>query len=181
MMRCDTLPRSIAFAALAAIGWVPWAMFAAPLIGVWEARALYLIGVLVLYVSGLSSTRPNRLRVPVVSGLAAGSVALVAGSTTALVIGLAVVLGVARSGFVYPAAPSRAVVREAILLGGGLLLARLLTAAWVMTSTGLALWGFLLVQSFFFLLPRDRPTAMLQPDPFEEAYRRALTLLDRTG
>jgi hypothetical protein len=179
MIRCDTLPRSIVFAALAAIGWVPWAMFAGPFIGAWAARALYLIGVLALYVSGLTRAGVNRLRVPVIVAMAAGGVALVAGSTTALVIGLAVVLGVARSGFVYPAAPSRAVVREAILLGGGLLLARLLTAAPLMTSTGLALWGFLLVQSFFFLLPRERPNAMPQPDPFEEAHRRALALLDR--
>jgi len=179
MIRCDTLPRSIVFAALTAIGWVPWALFAVPLIGAWEARALYFIGVLALYVSGLTATRPNRLRVPVVVASAAGAVALVAGSATALVIGLAAVLGVARSGFVYPTAPSRAVVREAILLGGGLLLARLPTAAPLMTSTGLALWGFLLVQSFFFLLPRDRPTATSQPDPFEEAHRRALAILDR--
>jgi hypothetical protein len=177
MMRWDTLPRSIVFAALAAVVWVPWAMFAGPFIGVWAARALYLIGVLVLYVSGLTRPGLNRLRVPVLAGLAGGGVALVAGSTTALVIGLAVVLGVVRSAFVYPTAASRAVVREAILLAGGLLLARLLTGTPLMTSTGLALWGFLLVQSFFFLLPRDRPAATLQPDSFEEAYRRALSLL----
>lgn len=182
MMRCNTFPRSVAFAALAAIGWLPWMMLSVPLVGVWNARALYLIAVLTLYVSGLAATPTTRLRVAVATGLAAAVVALAAGSTTELAIGLALALGVARSAFLYRTASGRAVVREVILLFAGLLLARFFTAA-SPASTGLALWGFLLVQSLFFLVPAvcEKPAPTSHPDPFEEAHRRALSILERTG
>jgi hypothetical protein len=93
-----------------------------------------------------------------------------------------VILGVARSGFLYRAAPARAVALEVGLLVGGLVFARFLSAT-ALFPTALAFWGFLLVQSLFFLVAgvRARPPGSRGADPFEEAYQRATVLLERMG
>ncbi len=182
MMRCNTFARSALFAAVAALAWLPWVLVAGPLVGVWNARAVYLIVVAVLYVAGLAPRGPRRASLSVVVGLVACALALVAHTTADLAIGLAVVLGVARSAFLYRAAPVRAVTMEMAFLLSGLLFARFLAGA-ALASTAFALWGFLLIQSFFFLLAGvcARGAAERRPDPFEEAYRRAQAMLDRAG
>jgi hypothetical protein len=112
---------------------------------------------------------------------AAGSViALLVRSTPELAIALAVLLALARSGILYRARPARALATEAILIGAGLLFARYL-GGFTLVSTALALWGFLLVQSFFFLIGGVRVRSLVEggADAFEEAHRRALALLDR--
>ena len=182
MMVCNTFVRSSLFAALAAAMWVPWALIVGPLIGVWNARALYLCAVTVLYIVTLAPKRRRRIVVAVLAGLAAAFVLLVARTTTELSIELAAILGIARSVFLYRAAPARAVASETALLGGGLLFARFLAGP-LLPATTLALWGFLLVQSFYFLIAGVRPRSSVAGgcDPFEEAHRRALALLERTG
>jgi hypothetical protein len=177
MMRWDGFARSVVFGALAALLWVPWALLVGPIVGPWNARALYLIGVTAFYVAGLSPARHRAVSAAVAAAASAAAIGLVARSTAELAIGLATVLGVARGAFLYPAAPARAAVRELTLLVGGLVFARFLTSTAV-PSTALAMWGFFLVQSCFFLIagaPRRSPAA--HPDPFEEAHRRALNLL----
>lgn len=192
MMRCNTFARSALFAAVAAAGCLPWALLASPIVGPWSAQALYLVGTTALYIAGLSpgsarggpalARATRRLTIAIVSGLVAATLALLARTTTELAIGLAALLGVARSGFLYGATPAGAAVKEITLLVGGLLFARFLAGS-SPASTSLALWGFLLVQSVFFLGGRTRPllAAVRSIDPFEEAHRRALALLERAG
>jgi hypothetical protein len=51
-----------------------------------------------------------------------------------------------------------------------------------MAALVLSLWGFFLAQSLYFLLGGTTATAASRhPDPFEDAYGRALALLDRAG
>lgn len=179
MMRCNTFARSALFAVLAAVIWLPWVFVAGPIVGVWNARALYLITVTALYIAGLAPHGPRQITIAVVSGLVACGLALAAHTTADLAIGLAVILGIARSAFLYRAVRVRAVTMEGALLIAGLLFARFL-AGTALASTAFAVWGFLLVQSLFFLVPEVRPrgAAERQSDPFEEAYRRALALLE---
>jgi len=115
-------------------------------------------------------------------GLVALGLSLVVTTIAELAIGLAVILGIARSTVLYRAAAARAVATEAVLLLGGLLFARFLAGASLL-STALALWGFLLVQSVFFLIGgvRARSAGAPHADPFEATYRRAVALLERTG
>lgn len=188
MMRCNTFARSALFAALAAAGCLPWALVASPIVGPWNAQALYLIGTTALYLAGLPPgsaggppAPPRAMRTALVGGLAAAGLAVLARTTTELAIALAALLGIVRSGFLYRAAPARAAAIEITLLVGGLVFARFLAGS-SPPSTSLALWGFLLVQSVFFLIAgRRRLAAVHEIDPFEAAYRRALVLLDRTG
>jgi len=182
MMRCNTFARSALFAAVAATGWLSWVLVVAPLLGVWNARAVYLVGVTAVYVAGLSPQSRRQLPVALATLLVAAVVALIAHTTAELAIGLAAILGIARSGLLYRAGPARAVATEATLLLGGLVFARFL-AAISLPATALALWGFFLVQSLFFIIAGVRPRALSgsHPDPFEEAQRRALALLEQTG
>ena len=179
-MRWNTFARSATFAAVAAAGWVPWALVVAPILGLRNAGTLYLVGLLSCYVAGLSPR--GRRRVAAVTGLAALALACAAGTIIELSIGLAVLLGITRSGFLFRAAPTRAVLTEAVLLVGGLLFARFLGGP-SLASMALAIWGFLLVQSVFFLVAgrRARKLGERQGDGFEEVYRLATALLDRTG
>jgi hypothetical protein len=182
MMRCNTFAHSALFAAVAAAGWLPWVVLAGPFAGVWTARALYLVAVTAVYIAGLSPPGSLRIALALAAGLVGGVLMLAAHTTAELAIGLAAILGVARSGFLYKAAPARALAIEVSLLAGGLLFARFLAAA-SLPSTALALWGFLLVQSLFFLVAGARVSAAGDghPDPFEEAHRRAVILLERMG
>lgn len=182
MMRCNTFVRSALFAAVATAGWLPWALVAGPIVGGGNARALYLVGSMALYIAGLSPQSTRRITVAMVAGLAGCGLALVARTTAELSIGLAAVLGIARSAFLYRTAPTRAVATEVSLLVGGLLFARFLGGS-SPPSTGLAIWGFLLVQSLFFLVAGRRTQSVPErhADPFEEAHRRVQALLERTG
>lgn len=183
MMRCDSFSRSAVFAALAAVGWLAWAAFSAPWMGVPAARAVYLVVVAVLYVAALAAGSAARRHlsqpgVVLFSALGAAGVGLAAGGTIELVLGLALLIGLARSGFLYRAAPARAALLEVALIGGGLVFARLL-AAGSPAPTAVGIWSFLLVQSCFFLVAGSAPRPAASPtDPFEEAHRRALALLE---
>ena len=178
MIRSNSFARSVGFAVLAAAGLLPWLLMVRPIVGTWNAQVLYLVGVTVCYIASLKPLSASVLRVAVTAALAAGTAALAARTTSELAISLAAIVGIARSGFLYRAAPARAALLEAMLLVGGLLFARFLSGPDA-ASVALALWGFLLVQSLFFLAAGVQPRgAAHRIDPFEEAHRRALALLD---
>jgi hypothetical protein len=179
MMRLDSFSRSAGFAALAALGWIPWLLVAAPLVGGAVARALYLVAVTALYTGGLAGSAPRRASVTIAVGLAGIALACIVPGMSMLCVALAVMLGTARSGFLHRANPIRAVAIEAALLVGGLVFARFL-AGGTLLGIALALWGFLLVQSCFFLIggARARPVDGRRGDPFDEAVARATGVLE---
>jgi hypothetical protein len=182
MMPWNTFVRSALFAALAAALWLPWAVLTGPLLGWWPARATYLIVVTAVYTGGLAGRHARALPVAVVVAVAGSVAALLVASTAELAIALSVLLALARSRVLYRAQPMRTLVIEATLISAGLLFVRSL-GGFTLVSTALALWGFLLVQSCFFLIGgvRERPLVGGVADPFEEAHRRAQALLDRSA
>jgi hypothetical protein len=100
-------------------------------------------------------------------------------STGELALSLGALIGAVRSGLLYRARPLRAILTEVALALGGLLFARFLLGPSAI-AVMLAIWGYFLVQSTFFLIPgtkhgRSRASG---PDPFELAHARALALLD---
>lgn len=181
-MRCNNFSRSVLFAALAAGGVLPWLMLARPIFGAEQALVFYLVGVVSAYLGGVAPRRGRRVAVFVAAACAAVGVALAARTTTELVLGLGALLAIGRSAFLYQPTAVRAAITEAVLVGGGLIFARFLIGH-SLVALVLALWGFFLVQSLYFLVGGVRPRAGAgrHPDPFQDAYGRAMALLDRSG
>jgi hypothetical protein len=180
MMRIDSFGRSAAFAAAIALGWIAWLVVTAPVMGVGAARALYLVAATALYTGALAASSPRRASTTVVVAAIGLVLALVAGGGPELALGLAIVLGTARGAFLHRTSPARAVAIESVLLVGGLAFARFL-ATGTAQPTALALWGFFLVQSCFFLVGgiEVRQPDGRHPDPFEEAWARATEVIER--
>jgi hypothetical protein len=136
-----------------------------------------------LYVAGLPGfgVRPRRAAIAL-TALASVALAAYAHTIVALVIALGAVLGCMRSALLYRARPARTAAIELVLLCGGLLFARFLAGPSTL-SIALALWAFFLVQSLYFLIgpPKERARDTMRIDPFDEAHRRAIALLECGG
>ena len=170
------------FAALAAGALPLWLLLARPILGADRAVGAYFVAAAAAYLGAIAPARGRALVVIVVATALGGFAALVTRAPGELVLALGVLVAVARSGFLYRSAPARGVAVEAIVTGGGLLFARFLcgpsTAALV-----LSIWGFFLVQSLYFLVVGARTLGgcSRHPDPFQDAYGRAMALLERGG
>jgi hypothetical protein len=178
-MRWNTFGRSAVFAALAGIGVIAWLVMAGPLLGVRRALAFYLVGLTATYVAGLAPSLRRGLGACVVVAALGSCLAVTTRTLPELAFGLAVLLAIARTAFLYRLRPARALAVEVAFVGGGLLFARFLAGP-SLVSMMLAVWGFLLVQSFFFLVGgvRIRERAAPQRDAFDAAHERASALLD---
>ena len=95
-------------------------------------------------------------------------------------LGLTLLLAFLRSGLSFSMRPARAVVVEIALLGGGIVMAVWLAGAgWF--GEALGLWGYILVQSLYFLVPgrrRPRLQGSFDGDPFDRARDRLNDLLE---
>lgn len=180
-MRWNGFARSLLFAAVVAGAFPVFALVVNPVLGRTTALSLYLVGIAVLYVAGLA---PRRSRGVVAAGIASALGALVlllAPSVGTIAVGAALVVGVCRSGVLYRSRRARALVFETLLLAGGLGLARFLAGPDTL-QVAFAIWGFFLVQSFFFLLggvgERSHGAGTAGLDPFEVARARAVELME---
>ncbi len=180
-MRWNGFARSLLFAAVAAGAFPVFALLANPILGRANVLSLYLLGIAVLYVVGLA---PRRSRAVVAAGIASAlgvGVLLLAPSLGTIAAGAALIVGVCRSGVLYRSRRARALLTETILLAGGLGLARFLAGPDTL-QVAFAIWGFFLVQSFFFLLggvaERADSGGPAGLDPFEVARARAVALME---
>jgi hypothetical protein len=178
-MRWNSFGGSLAFAALAGAAWPVFALAAAPAIGTLAAISIYLVASAAFYVAGLTPRRVHGAGAAIVAALLGTLFAAVTREPDVVALGAAIGVGVCRSGLLYRARPARALATELGLLGGGLLLARFLAAPGVL-GVALALWGFFLVQSGFFLIGgvTEGPRHSRGIDRFENARRQALALLE---
>lgn len=177
-MHWNSFGRSAVFAAVAAAAWLPWALFIAPLLGVWNAHALYLAAAVVIYAAGLSR-RPARALL-VAGGAAAGAllVLLVAASSGELVLGLCIVLALVRTALRDDGYRVRALLSEAMIGVAALLITRAFAAPLPLTAA-LCVWSFFLVQSCRLLGgSAARHEAEAGADAFDLAHRRAMALLE---
>ncbi len=103
--------------------------------------------------------------------------------TSPAILGLVnlLALGLLRSLVLYPSERQRALVVEAMLLGGGLAFSMVLAGTGPFDDA-LAAWGFFLVQSGFALVgARDARPSSERRDPFDAANTRAQAILDELG
>ena len=171
--------KSLWFAAFAAGGLPLWLLLVRPIFGAERAVGAYFVAVAAAYLGSIAPTRGRALVVAILATAAGGLAALLTRAPGELVLVLTVLVAVARSGFLYRCTPARGVAVEAIVAGGGLLFARFLCGPSV-AALVLSLWGFFLAQSLYILLGGTTATAVSRhPDPFQDAYGRALALLDR--
>jgi hypothetical protein len=177
--RRGAFAKSLWFAALAAGALPLWLLLARPFFGAGRVLGAYFVAVAAAYLASIAPTRSRALVVVIVAAAVGGVAAPLTRAPGELVPVLAVLVAVARSGFLYRCTPARGVAVEAIVAGGGLLFARFLCGPSV-AALVLSLWGFFLVQSLYVLLGGTNAAAVSRhPDPFQDAYGRALALLDR--
>jgi hypothetical protein len=171
--------KSLCFAAVAAGALPLWLLLARPILGADRAIGAYFVLAAAAYLGTIAPARNRALAAAVAAAAVGGAAALVARAPSELVLLLGMLVAVVRSGFLYRSTPARAVMVEAIVAGGGLVFARFLFGPTV-TAFVLALWGFFLVQSLYFLLGGKHASSFARhPDPFQDAYARATALLDR--
>lgn len=178
-MRVNSFARTVAFAALSAAFSIPFLWMTGSWLGEKSALAALLVGITALYTAGIAPRRGARLPLGALALGLGGGAAWLAPSPSVLVVTLAGILAVLRSTILYRARPARALVLEGVLLTGGLLLAQFLAGPRAF-EVGLAIWGFFLVQSLFFLVRGIgiRPSSAEGIDPFDRAYARARALLE---
>lgn len=171
--------RSLVFAAIAGAGVsLLLVLVPASMTGYLLLRA-YLVGCAVVYAAGLA-TRPRDALLAAAAGAALGALLLLAPlGLTGLAVGGSAILAWLRSGLLYRARPLRAFTSELLLGLLGLALAGFLKeAAPTVIGLGLAVWGYFLVQSVFFLIGGVRPRPVDGPvDPFDRARAELLALL----
>ena len=178
---------SLGFAMFAALATVPFVLVAAPIVG---GGTILVLGSLLLgtgYLLAIAPSWSRGVRIAMVA-LGLGIVLAIAAPTKgAAVLGAVCVLGVLRSGFLYRSRPVRALVIETGLLSSGLLLASILASSGVAAGYGsmglrfaLAVWGFFLVQSLFFVLGgiSVRPEETDGVDPFVKAREEAMRIME---
>jgi hypothetical protein len=169
--------RTLMFGAAAAAGLPIAVLGLAPVLGADAALGLTLVLATAGYLVVLTPGPRGKLAL----GFGTGVVGLIAWSATGSVRELLLVLtlgvSLVRSGVLYRRRPLRAVVIEAIVGVGSLATVRFLAAPGLLGSA-IALWGWFVVQSFYFLLgglARRRPQP--EGDAFETARQRLEELL----
>jgi hypothetical protein len=179
MMRWDGFGRSVVFAAVAALATGAWLVLTTATLGGRRALAVWLVALTATYIAGLVRDRARGITVAVGAFVTGCGLLLVAPGLRELVVGLALVLAVARSVFLHQRRPARAVVVEGVLLVAGLLFAAHVGGP-SLHGVVAGVWAFLLVQSCFFLVPGTAERSAFDgvADPFESAHARALALLD---
>jgi hypothetical protein len=178
-MRWNSFARSLVFAAVAAAGYAPFSMLVSSRLDAGTALATYAVAAVAVYLVGLASTLRRGVGAALLAALLGAGVLAVTDSTREGVIGAALVLSLCRSGVLYRAPFARALLLEALLLVGGLGLARHLVGPSTL-SLVLAVWGFFLVQGVFFLVAgvSEKRSAPEVLDPFEAARAQVLAILE---
>lgn len=170
---------TLGFGLVAGLGSIPWSMVAGPIFGSAWALAAYCLLATVLYVVAVAPTWSRAFAIGALAGLLATVTCILAPSPTVAVLGAALILAVARSGFLYRSQPARALLIEGVLTFGGLLFAGWLAGPSPLGSA-LAIWSFFLIQSQYFLIGGVASREPEEPpiDPFERARKRALALME---
>jgi len=178
MVRWDGFGHSLAFAACAAAGLSVAVTFGGPIFGDTAAARLYLIAAAGIYPAGLSPDRSRRVAALALAALAGGVLALLPLDLRATAVGAAGIVAFARGVLLAEKRDLRALAIEAVLGVAGLAAAAHFARGGLFALC-LALWGYFLVQSGYFLIGRraDRSDETAR-DPFDRARERLARLLE---
>jgi hypothetical protein len=182
-MRARSFGGSLVFGAVAAAGYAPFALLCGPHPGGAATLALYAVLAAAAYAFALAPDRRRGLAgAALTAALGAGLLALGSAPSQAFAAaGLA--LAISRSALLYRSRFARALFAEGALLVAAVGVTRLLVQDTLVAGI-LAVWGFFLVQSVFFVIGgmRERSPAPAGADAFEVARTRAVSILEeRSG
>lgn len=170
--------RTLVFGALAALGVPAVWLLLAPLLGSSLVLGLYWVGLAIAYPVWIAGSLRRAVGAAALSGVGALVLLALLPGLSVMAAGAALLVAAVRSGFLYRAPQPRLLVLEALLLVVGLTVANALATPGVL-GMALAVWGYFLVQSLYFLLARPRPRAATPGgDSFERASERLERLLD---
>jgi len=173
--------RTLLFGALAALGVPAVGLLAAPVLGFGTAICLYVLGLAATYLAWIAGGARRALGAAALAGLGSLVLLVLAPGPFLLAVGAALLVAVVRSGFLYRGPQPRLLLLEGVLLLAGLAVAEALAAPGVL-GIALAIWGYFLVQSLYFLLARPARRAVRPAgDPFERARERLERLLEESG
>ena len=177
-MRWNSFSGTLWFAALVAVGLPAAVLVLGSGLGGRAAVSVYIVASACFYLVGCAPGRRRSLLVAIPVAAVGGLILLLAPEPEQAAVLSAAMIAACRSGFLYRSRPGRALLVELVLASVGLAVAGLLWGPGLLTAA-LALWGYYLVQSIFFLVGgvqvRRRPA---EGDAFELARSRLLTLLE---
>ncbi len=177
-MRFGNLAGNLMFAAIAGLATVAYSLIAPPLFGFGTAWLWWCLFLTVSYLVAIAPSLGRGLRIGMLSGVIGVAICLLAPGNAAALLGVTMVLGLMRSGFLFPRRLARAVSVELGLAGVAGLLAGSLASPSSL-SLGIAVWGFFLVQSLFFVIGGlEVRRFSLTEDPFEKARREAMRVME---
>jgi hypothetical protein len=178
MLRLDSFARSLVFAALAAAGLPVAVTFAGALIGAEGAARLYLIAGAGIYAVALCHDRSRRVAALAFAAFAGAVLALLPLDLRATAVGAAGIVAFVRGIVLAEGRTLRALAIEAVFAAAGLAAAAHFARGGLFALC-LALWGYFLVQSGWFLIG-GRAAGAGEParDPFDRARARLERLLE---
>jgi len=177
MARPGGFGRTLVFGALAAVALPATLVLGAPLFGVAATLRGFVVAIAVAYVLVLARDVTGRVAAVAAAAALAGILLLLPLGLAATAVGAAGLVALCRSGLLHRGGVLRALAVEGGLAAAALAVAGLLAGRGAV-SLALAVWGFFVVQSAFFLVGRgEAGRADAAPDPFEQARARLLRLL----
>lgn len=176
MTRASGFGRTLVFGALAALGLPAALALGAPLFGNAPTLRAAVVGLALAYVAILARGAADRVAAVAAAAVGGAALLVLPLGTAHTAVGAAALVALCRSGLLHRRPLPRALALEAALAAAGLALAALFAGPGA-PSLALAVWGYFLVQSAFFLVGgARRPEAAV--DPFDRACRRLQRLLE---
>lgn len=177
MPRIDSFAGSLVFAALAAAGLPVAVTFAGALFGAEPTVRLYAIGAAGAYAIALVPDRSRRVAALAFAVFAGAILAVLPLGLRDTALGAASIVAFARGVLLARNHPLRALAIE-IVLGVAGLAAAAHFARGGLLALCLAVWGYFLVQSGWFLIGASAGAGERERDPFERARARLQRLLE---
>ena len=177
-MRLGNLAGNLMFGAIAGLATVAYSLVGPPLLGFSSAWLWWCLFLTVSHLVAIAPSLARGVRIGMLAGAIGIGIHMFAPGNAAAMLGMMMLLGLMRSGFLFPRRLARALAVELGLgAAAGLLAAAL--AGPSSLSLGIAVWGFFLVQSLFFVIGGFEIRRLsFSEDAFEKARREAMTVME---
>ena len=177
-MRLGNLAGNLMFGAITGLATVAYSLVGPPLLGFSSAWLWWCLFLTVSHLVAIAPSLARGVRIGMLAGAIGVGIHMFAPGNTAAMLGMLLLLGLMRSGFLFPRRLARALAVELGLGSVAGLLAGSLAGPSSL-SLGIAVWGFFLVQSLFFVIGGFEVSGLGPTgEAFEKAHREATRLME---